>query len=166
MKYEIVEMIPFSGRRAKIYSVVLKDDHTTLFDYFLMENLNSYRSEINSIINRLIEIGQRTGVRASFFKQFEGKPGDGVCALFDIPESKLRLYCIRYGNGALIVGGGGPKPRSIRAWQEDRKLSIEVNRMIRVSADILERLCEKDLKWSRDGRTLLGNLNFMDDEKC
>ena len=53
----------------------------------------------------------------------EGIPGDGVCALFDLPNSNLRLYCIRYGNSIIILGGGGQKPKTISAFQENEKLA-------------------------------------------
>lgn len=36
----------------------------------------------------------KTGAAEHFFKLNEGKPGDGVCALFDSPDKKLRIYCI------------------------------------------------------------------------
>lgn len=165
MNYEIVELVDFSGIRATIYTVINKGHNITLFDQFLLENHVDYRTEVASIINRLIAIGQTTGARETFFKHHEGKLGDGVCALYDTPKSKLRLYCIRCGNSVVIIGGGGPKSSSIRAWQEDKKLTTEVNHMIKVSKDILDRLRSGDLKWSKDGHELLGNLNFTDDEE-
>lgn len=165
MNYEIVELEDLSGRKATIYSVFLGDDDTTLFDQFLEESKEGYKSELKFILSRLQEIGDTTGARESFFKDREGKPGDGVCALYDIPYSKLRLYCIRYGNTAILLGGGGPKPSGIDAWQDDPKLSQEAETMMQVSADIMARLKEGDIKWSKDGSRLLGNLIFSDDEE-
>lgn len=116
------------------------------------------------IAGRLQVIGQTTGARDKFFKHNEGKPGDGVCALYDEPNSKLRLYCIRYGNVAILLGSGGPKPSEIRKWQDDEKLTLEVQSMIEVSNDILKRLESGDLEWSKDGSQLIGNLIIKEND--
>lgn len=165
MNYEIVELEEFSGRQATIYSVIMEEDDVTLFDQFVNENKTTFRKEIKSIAGRLQEIGHTTGARQKFFKIDEGKPGDGVCALYDDPDSKLRLYCIRYGNVAIILGGGGPKPPGVEAWQDDEKLTLEAETMIQVSKDIMQRLHSGDLEWSKDGSQLLGNLTISDNEE-
>lgn len=164
MKYEIVELEEFSGIRATVYSVLPEGDDLTLFDHFVNENKVTHRAEIKFIINRLEEIGRSIGAREKFFKTKEGAPGDGVCALYDDPDSKLRLYCIRYGNVAIILGGGGPKPPGVIAWQDDEKLTQEAETMKQVSIDIIQRLKNGDLEWSSDGSQLLGNLTFTNDE--
>lgn len=139
----------------------MEQDEATLFDHFVNENSTDYKEEVKSILGRLEQMNQNTGAREKFFKPNEGKPGDGVCALYDDPDSKLRLYCIRYGNVAILLGGGGPKPPGIISWQQDEKLSLEANTMIRVSQDILQRIQSGDIEWSADGYQLSGNLkNF------
>lgn len=163
MNYEIVELEEFTGLKAKVYSVIPEGDTLSLFDHFVGENMGIYRPEVKSIINRLHEIGHRTGAREKFFKTKEGFPGDGVCALYDDKDSKLRLYCIRYGSVAIILGGGGPKPPGIIAWQDDEKLSKEAEAIIQVSKDIMLRLKDGDLYWSSDGSQLSGNLIFTND---
>jgi hypothetical protein len=96
MKYKLVRLKQISGCQSSIYSMLLMDEQKTLFERFLEENKNTFKSELKSITNRLNTIGHFTGARESFFKLREGKPGDGVCALFDTPNSKLRLYCLFY----------------------------------------------------------------------
>ncbi len=164
MKYEIIELEEFSGTRATVYSVLFEGDDLTLFDHFLDENKLTHRTEIKFIINRLEVIGSSTGAREKFFKTKEGAPGDGVCALYDDPDSKLRVYCIRYGNVAIILGGGGPKLPGVIAWQDDEKLSQEAEMMKQVSIHIIQRLKNGDIEWSYDGSKLLGNLTFTNDE--
>jgi len=164
VNFEIIEIEELSGRAATIYTVLLSGSEQTVFDNFLEENKERFKNEIKFIVNRLYEIGHRVGAREGFFKPNEGKPGDGVCALYDLPDSKLRLYCIRYGNVAIILGGGGEKPKSMRAWQESEKLSKEASRMIQVSEAITARLKSGDIEWSRDGSALEGDLNFGEDE--
>ncbi|MEQ9231474.1 MAG: hypothetical protein RIF46_12395, partial [Cyclobacteriaceae bacterium] len=115
MKCRLVKMTQFSGNKANIYGVIKENDTQTLFDHFVIENKTSFLSELKDITSRLQTIGHKVGAQEYFFKPNEGKLGDGVCALYDKPESNLRLYCIRYGNDLIIVGGGGPKSKKIRA---------------------------------------------------
>lgn len=164
MNYEIIELEEFSGNKTTIYSVVMAGDDYSLFDYFLQENKDEYNDEIKSIINRLEEINYHKGARDNFFRLAEGKLGDGVCALYDDPESKLRLYCIKYGSVAIILGSGGPKPPEIHAWQEDEKLKYEAETMITISKNITNRLVSGELQWTEDGYKLTGNLIFNDDD--
>ena len=164
MNYEIVELSDFSGSQATIYSVIVGDDCLTLFDYFLEENISDYREELKTILNRIEVIGKTTGAREAYFKHKEGKPGDGVCALYDEPDSKLRLYCIRYGKIAIILGGGGPKPPNVQTWQDDDKLTLEAEEMIKVSKAIIQRLHSNDIKWSKDGFHLEGELKFSEND--
>ena len=86
---------------------------------------------------------------------------DLVCALYDNPDRKLRLYCIRYGMSLIIVGGGGPK--EVRALQDDEKLTKENYTLRDVSDAILERMRDKDIKFSDDHQELEGDLKFYDD---
>ena len=164
MKYEIVELLPFSGREAKVYSIIPHGEEVTIFEKFVEDYKRSNKDEVKDIIKTIYQIGHTTGARSSFFKHHEGKYGDFVCALFDLPEKRLRLYCIRFGMVAVILGGGSEKGKQIRAWQEDEKLSKEANLMIKYAKDILTRLDEGDLYWSGDKTELLGNLKNYNDE--
>lgn len=91
-------------------------------------------------------------------------PGDGVCALHDMPNSNLRLCCIRYGNSLIILGGGGPKSKQIRALQENNKLTKENYLLRRLSIEITNRTTEGEISFTNEGMDLEGNLNFYDDE--
>jgi len=164
MFYEIVELEPFSGSMAKIYSIIPKGAEYSLFDEFVMENEIGHKMEIKDILKRLMQIGWETGARESFFKHHEGKHGDMVCALYDMPGKNLRLYCIRFGKVAVILGGGGMKSKVIRAWQEDDKLSNAANLIIKYAQDIYTRMEDGEIYWSEDRSELLGNLNNMNDE--
>jgi hypothetical protein len=112
MKFEIVKLNKFNGNRCGVYSIFIDDEQQTLFDRFLEENSILFKHEISDLVLRIQSINKKFGARQSFFKIDEGIPGDGVCALFDLPNSNLRLYCIRYGNSIIILGGGGQKPKN------------------------------------------------------
>jgi len=125
MKCKIIKLDQLSGNKTSVYSVYIDDAKKTLFERFLEENLISFKSELIDIVKRLKTIGNKTGAREIYFKLNEGIPGDGVCALYDEAESRLRLYCIRYGSSMIIIGGGGEKPKDIRAFQDNDKLKNE-----------------------------------------
>jgi len=145
VNYEIVEMVEFSGRQARVYSIIEDDSEVTLFEQFIEENEAKFKDEIDDIISRLYQIGRNVGARHSYFKHNEGKPGDGVCALYDNPDRKLRLYCIRFGMDILILGGGGEK--RVRAWQEDLILSKSAKKMIHYAQDIQKKIDSGDIEF-------------------
>ena len=141
----ILEKIPeLSGMGASIYSFREIDSEISRFESFLEHN-STFEDEIKSIVSRLTTIGRKAGAQEQFFKLHEGNPGDGVCALFDLPDKHLRLYCIRFGNLILIVGGGGEKPKNIRALQESQTLERENDLLRTLSAMIAKMIREKDI---------------------
>ena len=160
MKFKIVQLSQFNGNKAGIYSVYLDDEQKTLFECFLRENITAFKSEIIDINKTINAINRKTGARETFFRLDEGIPGDGVVALYDEPESNLRLYCIRYGNSLVILGSGGYKPKTIRKLQDDPILKKENNFLREISILITERIKSREIRFSEDGTGLFGNLEF------
>ena len=157
MKFELVELENLSGPNTTFYSVLVDEDSETLFEKFYQENKNTFRDELKSIVKTLDMIALENGARRSYFKENEGKLGDLVCALYDTPKSNLRLYCIRLGSTVIILGGGGQKDKSIRALQEDAKLTHE-NYLMRKLSDLLyKKIKEGEIYWENE-MTLSGNL--------
>jgi hypothetical protein len=136
----------------------------TLYEAFLEENMGEYREEVRDINNRLKLIGTKHGARHSYFKHFEGKYGDFVCALYDLPDKNLRLYCIRYGADVVILGGGGLKTQSTRAWHDDPKLTDEATRIIEYAKDLARRMAHGEVYLSRNKPALEGNFYFFRNE--
>lgn len=165
MKCKLVKVNELSGINASIYSVVINDEAETLLDKFINESIISFKNETKDLIKRLKTIGNKTGARPQFFKLNEGAPGDGVCALYDNPNSNLRLYCIHYGNELIIVGGGGHKPKTIRALQEDEKLKSENYFLKWLSAEISNRVKEKTIQFANDYFDFEGDLEFEEYEE-
>jgi len=167
MEYKLVKLSRFSGEKASIYSVQTKNTNDefqdTLFDEFVKENKNSLLSELKDLFTRLKTIGNNTGARESFFKINEGVPGDGVCALYDNPKKRLRLYCIRYGTDLIILGGGGIK--NVQKLQDDKKLKDENYLLRRLSFKITECLKNGEITFSHNFLDLEGNLIIEDYEK-
>lgn len=159
MEYEIVKLEEFSGNGASIYSVFIEEEGVTLYDKFVQENRFNFLAELTDINNRLRTIA-KLGAKMNFFKPDEGKPGDGVCALYDNPNSNLRLYCIRYGTQLVIIGNGGYKPKTISALQEDKKLTKENYLLQKLSKQITQKMKDKDLKFTSDFMNFEGDMNF------
>jgi hypothetical protein len=163
MKFELVELTRLSGKKATIYSLILDDEEMTLFDKFVKENDEQFPEEIDSIFETIKKNGNRHGNGRNFFKENEGKLGDLICALYDTPNSNLRLYCIRLGNAVIILGGGGHKPKDIRAFQEDTTLK-EANYLLRTFSELLhQKMLEGDIYWQGD-MELDGNLIIDSDD--
>lgn len=164
MKYKLVKLSQFSGKKASIYSVIINNDGITLLDKFLIKNNNLFISETKDILMRLRSMGSQTGAREQFFKIDEGSLGDGVCALYDSPGSNLRLYCIKFGTQIIVVGGGGHKPKSIKAFQEDENLKNENYFLRQLSNQLSERIKSKEITFTNDYLDFSGNLEFEDSE--
>lgn len=160
MKFEVVKLGQFNGNKCGVYSIFVDNEQETLFERFLSENKISFKHEIINILERIRTINSITGARENYFKLDEGKPGDGICALFDLPDSNLRLYCIRYGNSLIILGGGGEKKKSVKALQEVEKLKTENYILRKISAEIAKRIRQREITFSEDGTEITGELEF------
>jgi len=162
MNFRLEKIKELSGRVASVYTVLPDGDQASVFEQFLDEYNGTYQAELDDIVSRLHAIGHKTGARASFFKEGEGKWRDLVCALYDEPERKLRLYCLRWGGDFIILGGGGPK--NTRTWQEDENLSYHAEMMIAVAKRVHRRFKDGELKWTAGYKDITGDLEFKDEE--
>lgn len=162
MELEIVKIKQLSGKKTQIYSVILNQEDQSVFEQFLQNNYSEYPTEIEDIVSKLKIMATKTGAAEHFFKLNEWKPGDGVCALFDSPDKKLRIYCIRFANVAIVVGGGGYKPKNIRAYQESSSLKKEAETVVRISRIISEAIKNKDIHLDDNG-FFLGNLKLKEE---
>jgi len=164
LEFEIVKLTKFSGDKASIYAIKPLNENVTLFSNFINLYKILFKGEISEIYRRLHVIGKITGAREQYFKLNEGEPGDGVCALYDDEKSKLRLYCIRYGMSLIILGSGGPKSKKIRSLQEDKKLMKENYLLREISKKISDRIKNKEIIFTEEGKEFFGNLIFKSDE--
>lgn len=158
MKCKLVKLEQLSGNEATLYSVLLENEQKTLFERFIDKHINSFRSEIREISGRLRAIGTEVGAREGWFKHNEGAYGDFCCALYDKPNKKLRLYCIRYGSQIVVLGGGGPK--NVRAWQDDPDLTTEMEWLKELAKELGQRLEDREITYTRDFLEFEGDLEF------
>jgi hypothetical protein len=66
---------------------------------------------------------------------------------------------------AIVLGGGGPKSKEIRAWQEDEKLESEVRFIMQIATLIFKKMQSGDIHFSTDGKQLEGDLIIKDNEE-
>ena len=162
MAFSLVEIPELSGSACTIYSVAEDGAEDTLFDFFLEEMSERFPQAVDEIWDKLFFIGKEGGARVQFFKENEGKPGDGVIALLNAPGFPIRLYGIRYGSVLLILGGGGYRGPTVRTWQGDAKLTKAATQMIRLSELITQRIKDKSIQIVGNG-ALTGDLDFEED---
>lgn len=163
MKYKLQLIQSLSGNEASFYTIRYQNAPdapvSQMFDSFLREYKDDYEKDLISILSRLKNMGNTNSALDIYFKLDEGLEWDDlVCAMYDVPDKHLRLYCIRISEKIVILGNGGPKPKTIRAWQEDPRLTREVNEMMKYSQIIRTRLKNEDLRISNDSLFLTGNL--------
>ena len=160
MRSKLKLLETYSGEIASLYTVMVDGPNgtiTTKLDQFYEKYRGKYPTDLMNIVRRLKSLGNTTGCTENFFKLDEGlDPDDLVCALYDIPDINLRLYCIRLSEQITILGDGGPK--TTRTWQEDKNLEREVNEMMNVSKIIRTKMKSGDLRISTDGLRLEGDL--------
>ena len=159
MEFELVKLAGFSNDEVSVYTLLNCDTGISLFQSFIQENQHQFPDEVKDIAKRILSF-KEVGAREIFFKINEGKPGDGVCALYDDEKSNLRLYCIRYGTVLVVLGSGGHKPKTTRRLQETKKLEDENQIMRNLSAEIEKRRRNGDLSFSKDFLEIDGDMIF------
>lgn len=142
------------------YSILLEGEELTELERFFEKFPigSDFDEDIDTIVAWLDKIAE-TGALERYFRP-EGKYGDGVKAI-PIDTGNIRLYCLRISDRILILGNGDVK-RS-RSWQESSTLTAYVEMMMDTSRFIASRI--KDGHIVIMDRELIGNLNFVRDEK-
>ena len=148
---EIVELEELTGKKIKVYFILISEEELTIYNKFLEENQEQFEDEVVDITNRIEVIAKHTGLRDDFIKAGEGDLGNGVHAFYDKPESNLRLYFIQFGNVAIVLGGGGHKPKTIRRLQDDPKLKDENYFLRKVSVVLADAVREGTLSVTDEG---------------
>lgn len=162
MAVELKRAYKFSGSKASIYVAVNTNSNSNpLSDFLKTYSDTDYEDKAMNLVGRIKSMGTKTGVLDEFLKLQENEKkgqGDNVCALFDIPEKEMRLYCIKISESIIIIGGGAPKPDDIQSWQQCPNLSKAARYMIFISEKIKQKLNNGGLKISNNGMRFEGDL--------
>lgn len=152
MKFKIEEFI--SGKKSSIYTLKFFNETDTEIDKFIKRYKESYPEEIEVLMTRIERMAEISGCQDYLFKISEGKKSHNICALF---VNDIRLYCLRYGNIALILGDGGIKDKG-GAYQDYPRLLKIVNTLEEACRLIDDKIRNKEIIFS--GSKLTGNLDF------
>lgn len=144
---KIIEVESFSGEKAKIYSVILEGDDTTLLEQFFEENKN--QKDFKKVFSKIHTMANFTGCKREFFKEGEGRLGDGMVALRG--TGLLRLYGIYFHDAVILFGSGGVKPPGILSWEDDPELSKKGYQMEDIAEEINKRIKNGLLQVLSDG---------------
>lgn len=173
MKFRLVEMDEVSGDKTRIYSAEVDGAEQALFEQFLVDNDRKYTREIDDLYTRIESIGFDCGLFEEFFYTAKGKFGEQICVFKDRPGSKLRLYFIEFGNRktppdkhgipAIILGGGGPKPKTARTTQEVPVLDYQLQLLGAIS-NILQKAAKRGHFKIEDDGSITGQREFNSDD--
>nr|DAX99614.1 MAG TPA: hypothetical protein [Caudoviricetes sp.] len=152
MGFTIVELEDLSGTKARIYSVVFDGDKETLLEQFFDENA-AHEKQLTKMLAKIKTMANDTGCLRQFFKEGEGKLGDGVVAL---STGKLRLYGIYFNNTVVLLGSGGIK--NVRAYQEDPSLNRKAEQVKYIASKINKGIIDRTIKVTANGE--LDCINF------
>lgn len=150
MDFTIEEIEDLSGEKAKVYSVILEGESQTLLEKFIEEN--EKHRDLRKILDKICIMANDTGCKREFFKEGEGRLGDGMVALNY--TGLLRLYGIYFHDALILFGSGGIKPPGVSSWQECPELSKIGYLMEDIAAEINKRIKNKELQIMPDGTIL------------
>lgn len=151
MKFEIKELEELSGKKARIYSVIIDGEEDTLLEQFFNGNKN-HADELQTMLSKIKTMADDTGCRRQFFAEGEGAWADGVVAL---KAGKLRLYGIYFNNTVVLFGSGGWK--NVRAYQDDPELNAKAQQVREIAKRMNKAIREREILIGGDGEIDTGN---------
>jgi hypothetical protein len=145
----------YKGKKTTFYTVVFEGEQFAEVIKFFQDNKTTFGNDL-VLIRELIEnMADKKGAEEVFFRMEEGQRTDAVTAI-PRESSKLRLYCLRFSKGTVILYNGGEK--NVATYQEDPKLDKVVKELQEIGKLIEDRIKEKDITY--DENDFVGNLEF------
>jgi len=114
------------GRKAKIYSIRYDGEENHEFHKFVTNPDIRNHPDYEALREKIKELHSKRGLLPQYFRPEGENHLHSDISRIDYGFGYLRLYCIRWNDKLLILGGGGIKPKNIRFWQESPELSSEV----------------------------------------
>lgn len=161
MKFKLKKLSKLSGSKASFYTI-LCDKTDSLFGKFVRDNEKKFQGELLDILGRIKNMGTINGATDNFFKldESEDRHDEKVVALYDKPNSRLRLYCVKLSDQLVVLCGGGHKPKGIIRWQakadlaKEARLAMDISKLIEMNMEISK------LSISSDGLHFIDNLEL------
>ena len=161
MKIKLVKINNISGGLTSFYSVCYEPSEVTIFDEFCSQYRNTYGSQIREINTRLLDMGTNMGANQFFFKPKRIKKGDNVCILKEPHLTEMRLFCIKYGEKLVVLGGGGPKLKKIDSLASKNLLKKEQEKMSQISRLIDMKIQSGELEFSLNNMDFIGDFELV-----
>ena len=159
-KVEIV--LAQGGTKANLYSFRYQGETYSEFEKFLLKyKANEEYAEDFKVVLARLWFFINNGANDRYFRR-EAKMIDRVLGLPAnyLDTSRLRLYCIKLSDSALILGNGDEK--HTETYQEDTKLLKYVETLQKLDFQIFQKEKRKLVKIS--GMEILGELTFEIDD--
>lgn len=151
MKFKGFEIVEFlTGEKAGFYSIRFEGENESEAEKFF-EILDAEDEEIAG--NFLSKIEYQANIRGCIDGFFYYERDYNI---YKLKDGKWRLYCIKFGKVAVILGGGGYK--NVRKTQDSATLEKNVNMLQIINNMINKRISEGDLHVTDNG--IEGNLKF------
>lgn len=126
------------GKKAKIYSIQYDGEDNHEFHKFLTNQEVLNHPDFEPLRKKIKELYDKRGLLLQYFRPEDELFTHSEICRIDYGVGRLRLYCIRWNDNLLILGGGGVKSSDIRFWQESPELSNEARKI----ADVYHRLTD------------------------
>jgi len=126
------------GKKAKIYSIQYDGEENHEFHKFITKPEVYNHHDYQALRKKIKELYDKRGLLPQYFRSEDELFTHPEICRIDYGIGYLRLYCIRWNENLLILGGGSVKPGDIRFWQENHELSVEARKV----ADVFHRLVD------------------------
>jgi hypothetical protein len=137
VKFEGFEILDFKlGEKAGIYTIKIDGENEPEAIKFINKFARKKRRNIKNILNNIDYMIHSRGCQEHLFKHEFGD-------IYKLWDGKLRLYCIRFGNCAAILGGGDIK--RVRATQDSEILSEHVQLLKKINTEINKRISNGEI---------------------
>ncbi|MBU4446057.1 MAG: hypothetical protein L6422_06910 [Candidatus Marinimicrobia bacterium] len=134
------------GKKAKIYSIQYDGEENHEFHKFITNPVVKNHQDFQALRKKIKELYNKRGLLSQYFRPEDEKCLNPEICRIDYGQGSLRLFCIRWNDKLLILGGGGVKPDDIRFWQESPGLSVEVRKVADAFHRIKEHLKDNHLE--------------------
>lgn len=127
----------YVAEKCAFLTVKFSDETDNAYNLFVDKFRDSYYGVLEDIDSRIVNMAELTGAQEEFFKS----EGSNSVVRF-IKTGSLRIYCLRYGNTCIILGGGGTKEVHQRTYQDSEVLKRAVKILQVIDKDLVGEECD------------------------
>jgi len=168
MQIELKKLYELSIGITSFYSYACDDSEVTVYmnllnTYAGLSKYREYKIKMEAVHKQFMSMSIFKGARDHFFEPHDPLPENGVCYLNLRHWPDLRLYCIRYNDNLVIVGGGDVIIHGEGASEVKLSLSREEKMMKQIAEVLKEKINETEISVilnQMGGMDFVGDLKF------